>query len=78
MANMDERLIMDERLMRFAFVVPNALFVTTTIMAVVLLLSAPRPVLAEECWWECEKCTCDLQAGVCECTNCRMGCHSPD
>jgi hypothetical protein len=56
----------------------TALYSMAILMGVFALFRSPRPALAEQCWWECEKCTCDVKTEVCQCTNCKMGCNSPE
>jgi hypothetical protein len=53
-----------------------ALYASAILMGVGALFGSPSSALAEEeCVIECEKCTCNLKTGVCDCTNCKLtGC----
>lgn len=50
---------------------------TAIVMGGVALFGSVAPAAAEEeCVIECEKCTCNLKTGICECTNCKItGCE---
>jgi hypothetical protein len=34
----------------------------------------PTPAPAQDCQWECAKCTCNLQTGDCVCSDCTLKC----
>jgi len=46
------------------------------VVAIALLaLTAPALMATTDCTIKCEKCTCNMNTGICECTNCTLtGC----
>jgi hypothetical protein len=44
------------------------------VLAAVASVVAPVVLVAQTCTWECAKCTCNLNTGKCECSNCTIHC----